>query len=73
MRWPVLIASAALALAPIGALAHGGGVDGNGCHTNKKTGEYHCHGGGPVMEAGARVQAGPICLQRTGTITSAKT
>jgi hypothetical protein len=25
------------------ALAHGGGLDANGCHTNRKTGEYHCH------------------------------
>lgn len=25
--------------------AHGGGLDANGCHTNRKTGEYHCHGG----------------------------
>ncbi|WP_352595126.1 YHYH domain-containing protein [Mesorhizobium sp. M0633] len=24
-------------------LAHGGGTDANGCHTNHKTGEYHCH------------------------------
>lgn len=23
--------------------AHGGGLDKNGCHTNRKTGEYHCH------------------------------
>ncbi|WP_348529716.1 MULTISPECIES: YHYH domain-containing protein [unclassified Mesorhizobium] len=23
--------------------AHGGGTDANGCHTNHKTGEYHCH------------------------------
>ena len=46
MRWPMLIASAALALDPIEALAHGGGKDANGCHTNKKTGDYHCHGGG---------------------------
>lgn len=22
---------------------HSGGTDANGCHTNKKTGEYHCH------------------------------
>lgn len=27
-------------------LAHGGGLDRNGCHTNRKTGDYHCHGGG---------------------------
>ncbi|WP_349496934.1 YHYH domain-containing protein [Campylobacter hyointestinalis] len=23
--------------------AHSGGTDSNGCHTNSKTGEYHCH------------------------------
>ncbi|WP_109672813.1 YHYH domain-containing protein [Mesorhizobium loti] len=25
------------------AFAHSGGTDANGCHTNHKTGEYHCH------------------------------
>lgn len=25
------------------AFAHPGKTDANGCHTNKKTGEYHCH------------------------------
>lgn len=25
------------------AVAHGGGLDANGCHTNRKTGDYHCH------------------------------
>jgi hypothetical protein len=24
-------------------IAHGGGLDRKGCHTNRKTGEYHCH------------------------------
>lgn len=23
--------------------AHPGGLDSKGCHTNRKTGEYHCH------------------------------
>ncbi|WP_294085122.1 YHYH domain-containing protein [uncultured Actinobacillus sp.] len=23
--------------------AHGGGLDKNGCHTDRKTGIYHCH------------------------------
>lgn len=23
--------------------AHGGGLNADGCHTNRKTGEYHCH------------------------------
>ena len=30
------------------ARAHGGGLDANGCHTNRKTGEYHCHRGPSV-------------------------
>lgn len=25
------------------AVEHGGGLDAQGCHTNHKTGEYHCH------------------------------
>ncbi len=26
-------------------LAHGGGVNAQGCHNNRKTGDYHCHRG----------------------------
>ena len=40
------LALAAVIAMPIAAFAHGGGTDANGCHTNRKTGEYHCHGGG---------------------------
>lgn len=25
------------------ATAHGGGLNADGCHTNRKTGDYHCH------------------------------
>ena len=25
--------------------AHSGGTNAEGCHTNSKTGDYHCHGG----------------------------
>ncbi|WP_425493318.1 YHYH domain-containing protein [Microvirga zambiensis] len=25
------------------AFAHGGGLDRNGCHTDRKTGDRHCH------------------------------
>jgi len=28
---------------PLVIYAHPGKLDANGCHTNKKTGEYHCH------------------------------
>ncbi|WP_220807285.1 excalibur calcium-binding domain-containing protein [Noviherbaspirillum aridicola] len=36
------------ALAPGTAFAHGGGVNSEGCHTNRRTGDYHCHGGRPT-------------------------
>lgn len=26
------------------AFSHGGGLDGNGCHNDRKRGGYHCHG-----------------------------
>jgi hypothetical protein len=32
-------------LLPMSAYAHGGGLDANGCHTKRATGEYHCHRG----------------------------
>ena len=25
------------------AVGHSGGTDANGCHTDHKTGDYHCH------------------------------
>lgn len=28
------------------AWAHGGGLNAEGCHTNRKTGDYHCHRSG---------------------------
>lgn len=34
-----------LLLTPPGqALAHPGGLNAEGCHNNRKTGDYHCHG-----------------------------
>jgi endonuclease YncB( thermonuclease family) len=30
---------------PIVAHAHGGGLNKEGCHNNRKTGDYHCHRG----------------------------
>ena len=37
---------ALLLLLPSPVLAHGGGLNAEGCHTNRKTGEEHCHKGG---------------------------
>jgi hypothetical protein len=30
-------------LLPSAAAAHGGGLNAEGCHNNRKTGDYHCH------------------------------
>ena len=38
----------------LSAFAHGGGTDANGCHTNRKTGDYHCHGGRQVSPEPSR-------------------
>jgi hypothetical protein len=32
----------ALAIAPAGS-PHSGGTNADGCHTNRQTGDYHCH------------------------------
>jgi hypothetical protein len=41
LAYIVLFALALAWVRPV--LAHGGGLDANGCHTNRKTGDYHCH------------------------------
>ncbi|HEY5850158.1 MAG TPA: excalibur calcium-binding domain-containing protein [Lysobacter sp.] len=44
---PLVFALLALTAASgwVTAHAHGGGLDKNGCHTNRKTGDHHCHRG----------------------------
>lgn len=32
-----------LCSASVQVFAHGGGLNSDGCHTNHKTGDYHCH------------------------------
>jgi hypothetical protein len=44
------------------ALAHSGGTDANGCHTNRKTGDYHCHNSknkAPQEDQAAKSTAAP--------------
>lgn len=38
-----ILMSVCIAAAATHALAHPGGLNADGCHTNRKTGEYHCH------------------------------
>lgn len=32
--------------------AHGGGLNKEGCHNDRRTGDYHCHRGGPAPRGG---------------------
>ncbi len=49
---------------PASVLAHGGGLDANGCHTNRKTGDYHCH------RAPAPPPPAPVAAPRATTPSS---
>jgi hypothetical protein len=40
-----LLSLSAFALTTVTVLAHGGGLDSNGCHHDRKHGGYHCHQG----------------------------
>ena len=50
MRLPsivaLLIASVIGSGVPSVVVAHPGGLNAEGCHTNRKTGDYHCHRSG---------------------------
>ncbi|QJW85810.1 YHYH domain-containing protein [Ramlibacter terrae] len=37
------MAATVLAFSCSFAIAHGGGLNAEGCHNNRKTGDYHCH------------------------------
>ncbi|MFA5232152.1 MAG: excalibur calcium-binding domain-containing protein [Candidatus Paceibacterota bacterium] len=45
-----------LLICPLSVFAHPGRTDANGCHKNRKTGDYHCHA--PLNETkGARTKS----------------
>ncbi|WP_410705871.1 excalibur calcium-binding domain-containing protein [Brevundimonas diminuta] len=45
MKVVTMSAVALLALAPVAASAHPGGLNAEGCHNDRKNGGYHCHRG----------------------------
>ena len=42
-RLTALLVALCASVATGSALAHPGGLNAEGCHNNRKTGEYHCH------------------------------
>lgn len=55
MRHTSVVAAFLALFLPLSAAGHGGGLDRNGCHTNRQTGEYHCHRGPAPTQAPAYV------------------
>ena len=58
---------AAIAYAPVSE-AHPGGLNSEGCHNNRKTGGYHCHGSGGSSRASTlSPAASSLAPARTGS------
>lgn len=38
---------------PLSVMAHSGGLNADGCHVNRKTGDYHCHRASPAVKDAA--------------------
>lgn len=45
MKIMTIAAAAAFVALPVAVAAHPGGLNSEGCHNNRKTGDYHCHRG----------------------------
>lgn len=56
----ILLASTLLALTIVPAQAHSGRTNAQGCHTNHKTGEYHCHNSGTNTLSNSQQTQAPI-------------
>ena len=61
------LAMAITAMAAPPVIAHGGGLDSEGCHTNSKTGDRHCHrSGGSSTKPKSGLVSGPVTLVSVG-------
>ncbi len=56
--------AALLSLQSLPVAAHPGGLDSKGCHTNRKTGDYHCH----RSQSGGSTSDGPAVKKSSSGI-----
>lgn len=52
-------------VAPSAPMAHPGGLDATGCHTDRNTGNRHCHRGGAAVSSEER---GPLASRLLGGV-----
>ena len=60
MKLLTIAVGVALIAAPVAVAAHPGGLNSEGCHTNRKTGDYHCHRSGSGKKGGGSSQPGSL-------------
>jgi len=58
---------ACLALGTGTVFAHGGGLNAEGCHNNRKTGDYHCHRA-PAVTAPPTTAAAPANVPKSQSV-----
>lgn len=60
-RLPAAVFTFGLCVIPAAVAAHPGGLNAEGCHNNRKTGDYHCHrGGGSSRSSGGSARPQPL-------------
>ena len=61
MKLPGIVAAVSLVVVAVPfygpARAHSGGLNAEGCHNNRKTGDYHCHRGSAASANNSRRQS----------------
>lgn len=48
VRTAAIVMASIMTTSAATALAHPGGLNAEGCHNNRKTGDYHCHRSSPT-------------------------
>lgn len=65
MRIAIFVMLVSAGVSP-SVFAHGGGLDANGCHNDRKNGGYHCHRGASVPMAASHIERRGAVPSRTG-------
>jgi endonuclease G len=68
MKTPLLLLLTLLTTASV-VDAHPSGLNAEGCHTNRKTDEYHCHHSSGTVSAGDGVSTEPSLTTPASTVT----
>lgn len=55
----ILLVCAVLTLTAVSAYPHGGGLNAEGCHNNRRTGDYHCHSAPSIQRETPRPPSTP--------------